>query len=105
MITKLIAGMGGVLSQAPAAAVGYTFKDPLPWVKASGKAGSKATEQQPLDSCLPLLIASTHSGVLVIRQSPWNILSPACTHYMTLTCLNIRNFLPKWDCGFHKQDG
>lgn len=72
MITKLIAGMGGVLSQAPAAAVGYTFKDPLAGVTASSKAGSKATEQQPLDSCLPLLIASTHSGV--IRQSPWDIL-------------------------------
>lgn len=56
MITNLVAGMGGVLSQAPAAAVGYTFKDPLAGVTASSKAGSKATEQQPLDSCLPLLI-------------------------------------------------
>lgn len=63
MITKLTAGMGGVLSQASAAAAGCILKDPLPWLTDWEQAGFKATEQQLLDSRLPLPISYTeHNG-------------------------------------------
>lgn len=64
MITKLTAGMGGVLCRAPAAAAGCTLKDPLWRLTDQEQAGSKATAQQLLHSRLALPIPSTqqHNG-------------------------------------------